>query len=246
MLKHYQLFSDDLSSLPTGKVLISTINAHSYNVSRHDPAFREALQKSDVLIPDGVSITLASRILHGKPLKKIAGADLFAHQMARLDRTGGKVMFLGSCGPTLSKIVYRAQLEYPNVQIHVFSPPYKPEFSEEDNRAMLAAVNAFVPDVLFLGMTAPKQEKWAYRHFEQLQAGHICCVGAVFDFYAGSVKRAPQWMIRLGLEWLYRLVREPRRLWKRYLIGNAKFLWSVTTQALRPVESAKGEVGARA
>jgi len=92
---------------------------------------------------------------------------------------------------------------------------------------MIKAVNDFKPDVLFVGMTAPKQEKWAYAHFDELAVGHVCCIGAVFDFYAGTVNRAPKWMISIGMEWLYRLISEPGRMWKRYLIGNTKFIWAV-------------------
>ncbi|GET24465.1 WecB/TagA/CpsF family glycosyltransferase [Prolixibacter sp. NT017] len=228
------LYHQSLNDLTTGKLLITTINAHSYNVAQQDPDFVEALQRSDVLLPDGVSVAWAKRWLTGQPVKKIAGADLFAWEMNRLAAAGqGKVFFLGSTEKTLAKIKARAAREYPKVEVHTYSPPYKPEFTEEDNSAMLAAVNAVQPDVLFIGMTAPKQEKWAYRHKEQLQAGHIGCIGAVFDFYAGTVNRAPQWMLNLGLEWFYRLIREPRRMWRRYLIGNTKFILSIMKEKVQ-------------
>ncbi|MFA6912412.1 MAG: WecB/TagA/CpsF family glycosyltransferase, partial [Proteiniphilum sp.] len=94
-------------------------------------------------------------------------------------------------------------------------------------------VNKVEPDVLFVGMTAPKQEKWTYEYFDQLRAGHICCIGAVFDFYAGTVKRAPKWMIQIGLEWFYRLIREPRRMWRRYLIGNTLFVIGILKEKFR-------------
>jgi bacterial polymer biosynthesis proteins, WecB/TagA/CpsF family len=134
------------------------------------------------------------------------------------------MFFLGSSERTLELIRKRAEKEYPALEIHSFSPPFKPEFSEEENRAMIHAVNEIGPDVLFIGMTAPKQEKWAFKHFDQLNAGHVCCIGAVFDFYAGTVRRAPRWVISIGLEWMYRLVKEPRRMWRRYLIGNTTFI----------------------
>ena len=89
---------------------------------------------------------------------------------------------------------------------------------------MVELINNVNPDVLFVGMTAPKQEKWTFEHFKKINAGHICCIGAVFDFYAGTVHRAPAWMISSGLEWLYRLVKEPKRMWRRYLIGNTLFV----------------------
>lgn len=102
----------------------------------------------------------------------------------------------------------------------------------KSTKAMIAAINSVQPSALFIGMTAPKQEKWAHEHFAALQVGHVCCIGAVFDFYAGEVSRAPQVFIILGLEWLYRLLSEPRRMWRRYLIGNVKFVWHVAGEWL--------------
>ncbi len=248
MLKSFQLYNKSLSALPAHKLLISTLNAHSYNLTHSDAAFAEALQKSDVLIPDGISVVYALRWLSGQKLTKIAGADLFFYEMNRLSGRKAengdgrpektyeqrpKAFFLGSSEGVLEKIKERAGKEFPNVAVHTYSPPYKPEFTEEDNQAMLAAINAVQPEVLFVGMTAPKQEKWAYAQLEHIQAGHICCIGAVFDFYAGTVQRAPQWLIKLGLEWFYRLVKEPKRLWRRYLVGNAKFVGYVLREKMK-------------
>lgn len=104
----------------------------------------------------------------------------------------------------------------------------KPEFSEEDNRAIVEAINKANPDLLWIGMTAPKQEKWAYTHWNELKIHcHCGTIGAVFDFYAGTVKRAPAWWQRHSLEWCYRLLKEPRRMWKRYIIGNLLFMWNI-------------------
>jgi N-acetylglucosaminyldiphosphoundecaprenol N-acetyl-beta-D-mannosaminyltransferase len=224
VLTRFQIFDKELESLIDEKTLISTINAHSYNVSFKDKLFQEALQNSDMLIPDGISIVWAIRFLTGKKIKKIAGADLFFFEMRRLEKKGGTCFFLGSTDETLSKITVRANKEYPNVQIQTYSPPYKSEFSPEDNIKMIKEINAFKPDVLFVGMTAPKQEKWAYTHFDNLKTKHVCSIGAVFDFYAGTVTRAPNWMIKMELEWFYRLVKEPKRMWRRYLIGNTIFV----------------------
>ena len=229
-LANIKLYNNRLSDLPEQKLLISTINAHSYNIAQQDLYFKEALNNSEVLLPDGISIVLAVRFLTGVRLKKIAGADLFFHEMNRLNQQGGKCFFLGSNESTLHSIVDRVKQEFPNVNVFTYSPPYKSEFSDEESAEMIAAVNRHKPDVLFIGMTAPKQEKWAYQNYHKLDAGHICPIGAVFDFYAGTIKRAPQWLINLGLEWLYRLLCEPRRLWRRYLIGNIKFIWLVLTQ----------------
>ena len=98
---------------------------------------------------------------------------------------------------------------------------------------MIAKVNASNPDVLFIGMTAPKQEKWAYKHYDKLKIeAHIGSIGAVFDFYAGKVNRAPKWMIKIGLEWLYRLLKEPKRMWKRYVLGNTQFIYAILREKL--------------
>lgn len=257
MLNEFQLYNQPLDSLPDTNLLITTLNAHSYNVACTDTVFAKALQGSNVILPDGISVVWASRILPKKwqelrtkpqgsstqTLKKIAGEDLFYWEMSRASTLNfvskeqkGKVFFLGSSEGVLAKIKTRAALEFPNVEVHTYSPPYKTEFSDEDNSAMVGAINAVNPEVLFIGMTAPKQEKWAYQtiHDEKLVIVncHVCCIGAVFDFYAGTVQRAPKLFIDLGLEWLYRLVKEPRRMWRRYLIGNVQFVFRILKEFL--------------
>ena len=286
----------ELAALPEGKLLINTINAHSYNTARKDELFAEALTNGDVLIPDGVSIVKACRWIKAKslPKERIAGWDLFEFEMNKLEECGMKnvecgvsgeecgmnnssldnsssasadhscsgkrlyepsaklkilalasvstsraqnskfrerpltVMFMGSSQKVLDRIVKRAAEVYPHLKIVTYSPPYKPEFSEEDNKAIVEAINAADPDLLWIGMTAPKQEKWTYSHWEELDIHcHVGTIGAVFDFFAGTVERAPIWWQRHGLEWLYRLLKEPKRMWRRYIIGNTLFLWNM-------------------
>lgn len=232
-LTNISLFNNDLHSLPNKKLLINTINAHSYNIAQEDPVYTNALQRSDVLLPDGISVVLAKRILNSVNIKKIAGADLFFYEMERLNKTGGKCFFLGSNSETLDRITNRAKILYPGLTLKSYSPPYVDTFSEEDNNLMLQEINSFKPDVLFVGMTAPKQEKWAYQNFDQLEVGHVCNIGAVFDFFAGNIQRAPKWVIKLGLEWLFRLYKEPRRLWRRYIFGNVIFVYFILREKLR-------------
>lgn len=259
----------ELAALPEGKLLINTINAHSYNTARKDELFAEALTNGDVLIPDGVSIVKACRWIKAKslPKERIAGWDLFSFEMENLERKqcgmlnvecGANnssldnsqsaladnpkfkiqnsefrspqrtVMFMGSSEKVLDLIVKRAAKVYPHLKVVTYSPPYKPEFSEEDNKAIIDAINAADPDLLWIGMTAPKQEKWTYSHWDELNIHcHVGTIGAVFDFFAGTVERAPVWWQRHGLEWLYRLLKEPKRMWRRYIIGNALFLFNV-------------------
>lgn len=225
----------ELAKLPEGKLLINTINAFSYDNARKDVLFSEALQKGDVLIPDGISIVKACHFLNAKsqPKERIAGWDLFVYEMEKLNRVGGKVMFLGSSDAVLNLIRHRVAEKYPKIEVDTYSPPYKPEFSDEDNEAMISAINHSNPDLLWIGMTAPKQEKWAYTHLNRLDVHcHIGTIGAVFDFFAGTVKRAPERWQRAGLEWLYRLLSEPRRMWRRYFIGNAKFIYYIMVEKI--------------
>lgn len=218
----------ELATLPEGKLMINTINAHSYNVAQKDAVFASALQ-AGVLIPDGASIVKACRWIGAKshPQERIAGWDLFSFEMSRLASTGREttVMFMGSSERVLSLIRERARHDYPSLRVVTYSPPYKPEFTDEDNLAIISAINQADPDLLWIGMTAPKQEKWVYTHWPELQIRcHVGAIGAVFDFYAGTARRAPQWWQDHSLEWLYRLAIEPRRMWRRYLLGNTEFL----------------------
>lgn len=222
-IKH-KLYEQSLSEIPDGKLLISTINAYSFVILQRDELFQKAILFSHLVLADGISIVWAMKFLSGQKLKKIAGADLFICEMDRLQRTKGKCFFLGSSDSTLKKIVKKAKRKYPDVSIDYYQPPFKSSFCEEENDMMVAKVNSFTPDVLFVGMTAPKQEKWAALNFERLNANHICCIGAVFDFFAETKKRAPKWMINSGMEWFHRLISEPKRHWKRYIFGNYIFI----------------------
>ena len=229
----------DLQIIPQGKILINTINAHSYNSAKKDELFAEALIKGDYLIPDGASIVKACRWIKAKsrPKERIAGWDLFEFEMRRLNENQNenenkkRVMFMGSSEKVLELISKKAAEVYPNIEVVTYSPPYKPAFTDEDNRAIVEAINVANPDLLWIGMTAPKQEKWTYSHWNELNIHcHVGPIGAVFDFFAGTVERAPIWWQEHGLEWLYRLLKEPKRMWRRYIIGNTLFLWNMTKE----------------
>ena len=223
----------ELEYLPRKKMMINTINAHSYNVAQRDELFAEALM-ADKLIPDGASIVWACKWLKAKsrPKERIAGWDLFVTEMKRM-KEGETVMFMGSSNKVLSLIKERAAKDYPALNIVTYSPPYKAEFSLEENNDIINAINQAKPNLLWIGMTAPKQEKWVYENWLQLDIDcHVGAIGAVFDFYAGTAKRAPEGWQRHGTEWLYRLLKEPRRMWRRYLVGNVKFLYYITKERL--------------
>jgi N-acetylglucosaminyldiphosphoundecaprenol N-acetyl-beta-D-mannosaminyltransferase len=222
----YSIFSGKVHEvrLPYNLQVINTLNAYSFVAAETNPAFKKALQKSDILLPDGFPIVVAVKLLKRKKIQKIAGADLFFHYMDLLNKTKGRVFFVGSSESTLSMIRKNAKEDFPNVRIETYSPPFTSEISTKDSSRILSAINQFKPDVVFVGMTAPKQELWVDEHKHKINARAVCSIGAVFDFYAGKVKRAPAWMIFFNLEWLYRLIKEPGRLWKRYLIISPLFL----------------------
>ena len=244
-----------LQHIPEGKLLVNTINAHSYNMAQQDELFAQALRQGDYLLPDGASIVMACRWLKGKslPKERIAGWDFFTYEMKRLNDNEAstntpqvnengkvntnvkkKVMFMGSSETVLQKIRERAAVDYPNLEIVTYSPPYKVEFSDEDNGAIIKAINEAKPNLLWIGMTAPKQEKWTWMHWNELDINcHVGTIGAVFDFYAGTMERAPLWMQQYSLEWLYRLLKEPRRMWRRYLIGNPVFIFNIMKEIIK-------------
>ena len=162
-----------------------------------------------------------------KKIKKIAGADIHQFLLEKAHATKQKVFYLGASAQTLQLVEERVIKEFSNIIVASYSPPYKAEFSEQDTNAMISAVNDFMPDYLFIGMTAPKQEKWVHANKDKLHAKVITSIGAVFDFYAGTIQRSSPFWINIGLEWLPRLVREPKRLWKRNLISTPLFLWDL-------------------
>ena len=221
---------DALKNIPKGKKLINTINAHSFNTAQNDDLFAAALKNGDYLIPDGASIVKACHWLKCKsrPKERVAGWDLFEFEMNQLNEKGGRCMFMGSSEKVLGLIKQRGNLIYPNIEIITYSPPYKQEFSAKENKAIIDAINLANPDLLWIGMTAPKQEKWAYLHWPELNIHcHVGTIGAVFDFFAGTYERAPMWWQKHSLEWLYRLIKEPKRMWKCYLIGNPLFMFNI-------------------
>jgi N-acetylglucosaminyldiphosphoundecaprenol N-acetyl-beta-D-mannosaminyltransferase len=215
--------------------VLACLNPHSYVVALRDHQFASALRASEWLVPDGIGIVLASRVLRGTIRDRVSGPDVFAalHQQANRLR-GVRVFFLGGTPETLERIRGRMEVEFPNIRVAgTYSPPFKPNYSEDESRAMTEAVNASRADVLWVGLTAPKQEKWIHEHKNRLNVRFIGAVGAAFDFYAGTVKPSPSFFRTHGLEWLPRLVRQPRRLWRRTFISAPVFVWHVLRARLR-------------
>lgn len=210
---------------------LACFNPHSYAISKTDLIFETALRSANWLVADGVGVVIAGRIL-GRPIKeRIAGADIFGAVMSDLNNRRGTVFFLGSTKKTLELIEQKIGLDYPNVTLTgTYSPPFKPTYSVDELDMMIDAVNQKKPDVLWVGMTAPKQEKWIAELQTRLDVKFAGAIGAVFDFYSGQVRRSHPLFQRLGLEWLPRLLRQPRRLWRRMFISAPVFLLDVIRQ----------------
>jgi N-acetylglucosaminyldiphosphoundecaprenol N-acetyl-beta-D-mannosaminyltransferase len=233
---NYSIFTGDFSDcIATNKTLINTINQYSFCIAEEDVAFKKALQQSDILLPDGIGIVVAAKILNNDKIFKIAGADVHKYLLDDLNKKGGKCFYLGSSQKTLDKIVARILEEYTNIEVETYSPPYKNKFSDFDSQQMIDEVNTFKPDVLFVGMTAPKQEKWTHKHKDVLDAKIICSIGAVFDFYAGTIVRPNKFWINLGLEWLIRLLKEPKRMSRRYLYYGPVFIKLILKEKVRRI-----------
>lgn len=228
---------DDIArSIASGRkhTWVACLNPHSYAVALEDREYNMALHEATWLVPDGIGVVKASRLWGRGVRERITGQDVFLGLSARLDRTGNaSAFFLGSSEENLEEMVRRYSADFPNITIAgYYSPPYKAEFSDEDLKVMLERVNAHPVTVLWVGMTAPKQEKWIYANLKKTNASVAAAIGAVFDFYTGKVARPHPLTQRLGLEWLVRLLGEPKRLWKRTFVSLPRFICSIVTRRL--------------
>jgi N-acetylglucosaminyldiphosphoundecaprenol N-acetyl-beta-D-mannosaminyltransferase len=208
---------------------LACLNPHSYVVALSDPYFALALHGANWLVPDGSGVVWASSVLGGKVCERVTGSDVFSALHQRMNAAGGlSVFFLGASETTLAQIRTRMALDFPNIRVAgTYSPPFKPTYSEQELAEMISAVNATRPDVLWVGMTAPKQEKWIFENRDRLEVRFAAAVGAVFDFYTGNVKRSHPLFQRLGLEWLPRLLQQPHRLWRRMFVSAPIFVLHV-------------------
>lgn len=206
-------------------------NAQLVTLAEKDDLFAEALQRADLSVPDGMSVVMASRLLHVPIPERVTGGDLMERMCAEAAHYGFRVFFLGGLPGAAEMAAFNLRRRYPGLNI---CGTYCPPLGFENDPAELYCIEKMVeeaqPDLLCVAFGAPKQEIWMQRHRDRLHVGAILPVGAAFDTQAGLQRRAPRWMQRNGLEWLFRLVLEPRRLWRRYLIGNTRFIFLVFRQ----------------
>ena len=204
------------------------INPHSYSISKSDAKYKAALDDADWIVPDGIGIILAAKFLGINLYQRITGLDIFYSIMNYASRNKKKVFFMGGSKQTIEKILVRVRNEFQGIaDAKGISPPYSEEFDKLTNEYLLGEINNFKPDIIWIGLTAPKQEKWILDNKENLPNAFIGPIGAVFDYYAGTANLAPKFIRVIGLEWLYRFVFEPKRMWRRNLISLPAFLKDV-------------------
>jgi N-acetylglucosaminyldiphosphoundecaprenol N-acetyl-beta-D-mannosaminyltransferase len=197
-----------------------SINAAKLVAMRRDPELRGIVAASQLVSADGQSVVWASRLL-GDPLPaRVAGIDLMHALLALSERRGYRVFFLGAKEDVLERAVANARESHPDIQIVGARDGY---FDEGDAAAVAEEVRAAAPDILFVAMPSPRKEYWLARYSKLIGVPFVMGVGGSVDVLAGETRRAPAWMQRVGLEWAYRLAQEPRRLFRRYLVGNAQF-----------------------
>ena len=220
---------------------LACLNPHSYAVACDMPDFGAALRRSTWLLPDGAGVGLASRWLGGSIRERLCGPDAFLAISAAMNARGPfKVLFLGSTEATLATVARRYRADFPKVTaVDTHSPPFRKAFDDADVAAMRDVIRRSAPDLLWVGLTAPKQELLLQRLGPEAGYRFAAAIGAAFDFYAGNVQRPAPVFRRLGLEWLPRLVREPRRLWRRTFVSAPRFLAHLAAQAL----TRRGRIG---
>ncbi|HLM00963.1 MAG TPA: WecB/TagA/CpsF family glycosyltransferase [Pyrinomonadaceae bacterium] len=212
-----------------GYVCFSTV--HMVMESQDNPEYAAKVNGADFIITDGMPLVWMQKLQGAKDATRVRANDLMTMLCEYAAKNNLSVGFYGGKQEVVDRILERAKKELPGLRIaYAFSPPFRPLTDEED-ALVTAEINRAKPDILFMGLGCPKQENWMAAHADKVKAVMLG-VGASFDFYAGNVRESPEWLGNLGLEWLYRLTQEPKRLWRRYLILNPRFMFLATLQLL--------------
>ncbi len=215
---------------------VTFTNVHVVISSMRDEVLRKALNTSERVAPDGMPLVWAGKLFCKSQIERCSGPDIMEALLKQTELKGNSHYFYGSTQDTLSRLQLKLQEKYPSLIIKgMYSPPFR-AISIEEDEAIIHEINELNPDYIWIGLGAPKQEVWMYEHKSCLNRGVLLGVGAAFDFLAGSKKRAPLWMQRIGLEWLYRLLQEPRRLGRRYLVTNVLFILELLIKGVQTEE----------
>jgi N-acetylglucosaminyldiphosphoundecaprenol N-acetyl-beta-D-mannosaminyltransferase len=207
---------------------IAITGMHGVSESRKDSGFREILRSASLVVPDGMPLVWLAR-WHGHPIgRRVCGSDLME---AFCKQTGSRYrhFFYGGATGVAEELAKNLRERHNIAVAGTYTPPFRPLTDEEESE-VVARVQAAAPDVLWVGLSTPKQERWMYDHRAKFLVPVMLGVGAAFDFNSGKLERAPTWMGNSGLEWLFRLLVEPKRLWKRYLVTIPSAIWSVSLE----------------
>ena len=210
--------------------IVLTANASHLVAMQDDPALREAAKAADLVTADGMSLVWAGRLLGGEIPERVAGIDLLDALLQSAPKQGLRVFLLGAKPAVLERFVARCRASHPGIEIVGWRDGY---FTAAQHPEVVRQVAEARADMLFLGLPSPFKDVWCERYRDAFGVKLIMGVGGAFDVLAGEVRRAPCWMQTAGLEWAWRLWLEPRRLWKRYLVGNSRFLWLLARESVR-------------
>jgi len=212
-----------------GSHYAAVVNAAKIVAANSDERLKQILVDADLVTADGMSVVWASRVL-GHPLKqRVTGIDLFERLIEHAAHRGLSIYFLGAREESVRGVVDRFTKKYPSLKIAGYHNGY---FTDSESQSLVETIRLSGADLLFVAMGSPAQEYWIASNVARTGVRFAMGVGGSFDHVSGHARRAPLWMQRMGFEWLYRLLREPRRLWRRYLIGNSLFIWLIARQRL--------------
>lgn len=212
---------------------VTYTNVHVVTTAKKDVDLRHAINSADLVSPDGMPLVRLGRLAGAHCLEKCSGPDMMLSIIENGLNKGYKHYFYGSTDTTLKELEVQLKVKYPDIQIvGLYSPPFR-QLTQEEDQEIVDNINALEPDCIWVGLGAPKQELWMYQHRGRIHQGVMFGVGAAFDFHAGLLKRAPLWMQKHGLEWFYRLIQEPKRLFKRYFITNTLFIYYVLRHRIK-------------
>jgi len=203
---------------------VCAANVHMLMEAYDSPEYREIINSADLVTPDGMPLVWMLRLKGYPDQQRVYGPMLMLHVLESAERANVPVGFYGSSPEVLQALTARMQTQFPDLKIvYSFSPPFR-EMSQEEDGRVIENISASGARILFVGLGCPKQERWMAEHYGKVKAVMLG-VGAAFDFHAGVKSQAPAWMQKIGLEWFYRFATEPRRLWRRYLYNNPRFVF---------------------
>lgn len=211
---------------------VAVTGMHGVMEAQHDPAFKQVLNSADLVVPDGMPLVWVGRIRGHQLRRRVYGPELMLAFFETTAKKGYRHFFYGGAAGVPERLMECLQKRFPGTIIAgTYSPPFRPLTSDDDSQ-ILELINRATPDVIWVGLSTPKQERWMYDHRDRMRVPVLIGVGAAFDINAGIKKQAPRWMREHGLESLFRLLQEPRRLWHRYLVYGGEFLFLVCLEFL--------------